>query len=208
MAVEYGLADPSGEPQAALTFPYEDGAVRLTGNLLRREFPFAERNLGARVINAKPTDEFPRLFIRFSDRQTQVRIQISPDPDVSFVTPDGRLYCTEPLAPDTYTVLFDSRGASISIQELAVSLRIIGQLDEQLDPAIEANLSRVRAAAELTVEEYAGRAPIAVKNEAVVRLASYLYDTDYYPNSAFERSGAKGLLARFRTHTAAVIEGA
>ena len=68
-------------------------------------------------------------------------------------------------------------------------------------------LTRLLAVGQAEVARYAGNAPEEVRDEAVVRLAAYLYDQ---PNagrnanyaSAFRNSGAASLLAQWRIHRA------
>ena len=71
-------------------------------------------------------------------------------------------------------------------------------------------LTRLLAVATAMVEKHAPNAPEAVQNEAVVRVASYLFDQ---PNasarqaysSAFRNSGARGLLLPWRVHGLGVV---
>ena len=92
--------------------------------------------------------------------------------------------------------------------QLAQSLRLIAgdTLPEPLDSIIQ----RLLAACTALVESYAEAAPDAVKNEAVVRLAGYLYEAApgrSYANG-MDLSGARSLLAPYRTRRAAALPDA
>ena len=110
--------------------------------------------------------------------------------------------------------------ATITAEELAAEIGIY--LDARPD-----DISRARRLLEVArekVEEYAPRAPIALKNEAIIRFAGYLTGSDYggvasesvgprsvaytppSTNAAmFRNSGAAGLLTRWKRRRAGGI---
>ena len=74
-------------------------------------------------------------------------------------------------------------------------------------------ITRLLAVYRVVVEKYAPAAPAAIQNEALIRLAGYLYDKPTAPRGtgysrALTNSGAAGLLLPYRTHRAGpVAEG-
>ena len=85
--------------------------------------------------------------------------------------------------------------------QLAVELRIIASETDDIDAGIAAVLDRALAAAVASVEDYA---PAALQDEAVVRLASVLYDRAGHEGrggNPFVQSGAAFLLSPHRTRS-------
>ena len=77
--------------------------------------------------------------------------------------------------------------------------------------AVGAVLGRIDATARTLVEAYAPDAPEAIANEAYVRLAGWLYDSD--PSganpggpAAMRASGAAALLGQFRVRRGGLIQ--
>ena len=94
---------------------------------------------------------------------------------------------------------------TLTIAQLATALRV-GTSTEEAEI-----LTRLLAASTETVGLYAPSAPDAIANEAVVRLAGYLYDQ---PNvggrgttNALRNSGATALLAQWRVQRATLLTG-
>ena len=94
---------------------------------------------------------------------------------------------------------------TITRQQLAVSLGVLGSLTDSLSAEQESILSRLQSAAEDVVKLTAPAAPVAVANEAVVRLVGYWFDTDPSESprrtgggNAMASSGAAQLLAKWR----------
>lgn len=61
---------------------------------------------------------------------------------------------------------------------LAVALRIVVSEGETLTSGQTATLDRLLATASTLVEQYAPDAPDSLQNEAAIRIAGYLFDTD------------------------------
>ena len=85
---------------------------------------------------------------------------------------------------------------------LAVALRIVVSEGETLTTGQTATLDRLLAAASTLVEQYAPHAPASLHNEAAIRIAGYLFDTDPAESrrvaSPLLYSGAAALLSRCR----------
>ena len=100
---------------------------------------------------------------------------------------------------------------TVTVAELAVSLRIIAEVDGAIDPAVAAVLTRHRAAAVALVEHYAPLAPAAVQDEAATRVVGYLHDAPagiIRTVNVARASGATALLAPWRgTGAAAAPSG-
>ena len=98
---------------------------------------------------------------------------------------------------------------TITALQLAAELRISDGTTALIEPQASI-ISRVLGTATAIVERYAPNAPESIQNEAVVRLAAFLYDAP--PGSstrfvnAFDLSGAKALLASYRSLRASAIE--
>jgi len=89
----------------------------------------------------------------------------------------------------------------------------LGDALKLTSPDVEeiATLTRLVAVAAAHAERWAPNAPEAILNEAVIRMAGYLYDspTAHAGNyaGAFSRSGAEAVLAPWRNHRAGVLGG-
>ncbi len=91
---------------------------------------------------------------------------------------------------------------TVTPDNLADALRVKAG-DTPLTAAQTSILARVHASAVALVTAAAPEAPVAVANEAVIRLAGWLYDTDPAQSTRaatdpMQRSGAAALLARWR----------
>lgn len=88
--------------------------------------------------------------------------------------------------------------------QLAVAIRLATAETDTLQTGQAAVLDRLLAVATAAVEKYAETAPAEVQNEAAIRFAAWLFDTD--PSevrrtaSPLIASGAASLLASYRTH--------
>ena len=98
---------------------------------------------------------------------------------------------------------------SRSLSELAVDLRV-GDGDAPTG-AVLAVLTRIAATASALVERFAPDAPEAIHNEAYIRLAAWLYDSD--PSgaspggrSAMRASGAAALLSPYKVRPGGLIQ--
>ena len=95
--------------------------------------------------------------------------------------------------------------AVITVQELGAAIRA-GQSTEET-----AEVTRLHAYVTAAVDRYAPQAPDAIKSEAMVRLAGYLYDMPNagrgmgYANT-LRNSGAKDMLLPYRSHRAGRVE--
>ena len=90
---------------------------------------------------------------------------------------------------------------TITAAQLAAALRLSGTTEETNE------VTRLLAVATELVTNHAPDAPDAVANEAVVRLAGYLFDQPFAPGTeryanAFRNSGAASLLVRYRVRRA------
>lgn len=95
---------------------------------------------------------------------------------------------------------------AVTNADLAVALGIIGAADEAIDDALGARLKRSREAASTLLMRIAPAAPEAVMDEALVRYAGYLWDSDpsrRFASDPVMASGAGALLARWRHVTVA-----
>ena len=96
----------------------------------------------------------------------------------------------------------------VTAQDIAIALRLSTDgLD--LDAAQTAQLERLAGVASALVESYAPNAPSSIKDEASIRIASYLFDVApdaaYAPQNAFAHSGAMALLSFWREQRATPI---
>ena len=96
---------------------------------------------------------------------------------------------------------------AISAKDLAVALRL-GSSAEEL-----AQVTRLLAYATEAVEKHSPLAPEAAANEAVIRIAGYLYDAPTSSRGAgyaavLRNSGAAGMLLPYRVHRAGSTSGA
>ena len=97
-----------------------------------------------------------------------------------------------------------------TVAQLGADLRIGDGLIAPTGAA-GAVLGRVDATARALVEAYAPDAPDAIQNEAYVRLAGWLYDSDPSGASpggraAMRASGAAALLGQFRVRRGGLIQ--
>ena len=98
---------------------------------------------------------------------------------------------------------------TLTIGEVAVAIRAATATDSVPGP-IQTVLGFIVPAATAVVLRHAPQAPDAVHNAALVRLAGWLFDadpTDSRIADAITVSGAANLLAQWRVHRAAVVEG-
>ena len=100
---------------------------------------------------------------------------------------------------------------TITLAQLAGHLRVGDGTTEPTGP-VGLVLTRVLAAAVAVVEHHAPNAPEAIQNEAAVRLAGWLYDSD--PAGAnpggpqgLRASGAGSLLGPWRAPSAGAVRG-
>jgi len=96
---------------------------------------------------------------------------------------------------------------TITNAELAVAIRAAATEDDIPAP-VAAVLSFLAAAAAALVIDYAPKAPDAMHNAAVIRLAGWMFDadpTDSTVGRALQVSGAGPLLARWREQRAAAV---
>lgn len=92
---------------------------------------------------------------------------------------------------------------TLSLSALALALRVIVRTGASIDDGRREILTGLMAASTLEVEGYAPSAPSETQNEAVKRMAGYLFDqapagrrSMDAPN-AFILSGARALLSRY-----------
>ena len=94
---------------------------------------------------------------------------------------------------------------TLTADELASAIRIT----LPLNVVLAVRVGSLLGAATAMVQEYAGEAPDAVHNEAVIRVAGYLHDNDPARNRRFADvlalSGAVSILAIFRVQRAIAI---
>ena len=99
---------------------------------------------------------------------------------------------------------------AVTLADLAVDLRVITNPEDTIEPGQIVILTRLLAVAETLVSERAAGAPAALKDSAVISLASYLYDkptagaAGRYAN-AFVNSGAASLLSNYIRRRAKAI---
>ena len=97
---------------------------------------------------------------------------------------------------------------ALTVAQLSAALRIGDGTAEPEEPVLSI-LTRLKGVGEALVENDAPDAPDAIKDEAVIRVAGYLYDQPEAPSmagyaSAMKNSGAASLLSRWgkrRVHT-------
>ena len=98
---------------------------------------------------------------------------------------------------------------TITAIELAAAMRIGDGSTALVEPQASV-ISRLLASATTIVERYAPNAPTAIQNEAVVRVAGYLYDAPPGASartaSAMRDSGAMALLSPWRIIRAVAVE--
>ena len=91
---------------------------------------------------------------------------------------------------------------ALTTAQLADALRL-----DAADAKVAGQLQRIQPAAEAAVLRFAPQAPEAIRDEATIRLAGYLYDAPTVPQpgialttAPLRASGAAGLLAPYRRH--------
>lgn len=94
----------------------------------------------------------------------------------------------------------------ITVSALAAAIRADETVTE-----ITAEVTRLRSTASAMIEKYADAAPVSIKNEACVRLCGYWYDAPQASRGAayadaFANSGAKAMLAPYRSRRAGLCE--
>ena len=100
----------------------------------------------------------------------------------------------------------------IAAAALAVDLRLIVDAAEydQLPSGQRENVERVRETAATMVRKFAPDAPAAIADEAVVRLACYLFDVPAsdvkFTQSPMRHSGAGALLSPYRVRRLVGVE--
>ena len=215
--VSYGLADDAGV--IAVERDYDGAVVVLEKGLRRRRFLFTVLQIDGAPDDLSTAAGKTRPFVRFENRQSGLDYYVEMNaeafsvPSPFLASTDDRFFIS-PILPAglSFVLQVDSRDAGVSVQEIAIALRIITDLSEQLDQAIQLRLTSLRGVAEAEIAAFAPRAPAAIKIEATIRFCSYLYDVDGAGNfgsrTAFRQSGAQGLLAPYQTHSAAIIENA
>ena len=99
---------------------------------------------------------------------------------------------------------------AVSLADLAVDLRVITNPEDTIEPGQIVILTRLLAVAETLVSERAAGAPEALKDSAVISLASYLYDkptagaAGRFANS-WVNSGAASVLSNYIRRRARAI---
>lgn len=99
---------------------------------------------------------------------------------------------------------------AVSVNSLALDLRLITNPEDTIEPGQIVILTRLLAVAETLVSERAAGAPEALKDSAVILLASYLYDkptvgqSGRYANS-WVNSGAASVLSNYIRRRAKAI---
>ena len=98
---------------------------------------------------------------------------------------------------------------AVTAQDIAIALRIVTSSTDDLDDAISEQLTRLASVASALVSAYAPNAPDEIKDEAAIRIASYLFDVSpgavNAPQNAFVHSGAQSLLSFWREQRATPI---
>lgn len=102
---------------------------------------------------------------------------------------------------------------AVTVGDIALSLRLIPEPTSELDPGQSAILTRLLGVADAFVDLQIPDAPVAIQDESVIRMASYLYDVepgrgrrDSYSN-AWVNSGAGALATLWRPQAASGSEG-
>ena len=91
--------------------------------------------------------------------------------------------------------------------QLAAAIRVGTDFDA-LEPALQGVLSRLNRMSRATVQSHTANAPEDVEDEAVIRLAGYLYDAPTVTRfgQAFRESGALALVDPWKVRGAAVVD--
>ena len=98
---------------------------------------------------------------------------------------------------------------AVSIGELAVALRLTDG-SEPVEPQLSI-LNRLMGVAEAHVTLLAPNAPVAVRDEATIRMAAYMFDSPPAPGgdrhaNAWRNSGAGALVARWISRRAEPVQ--
>ena len=98
---------------------------------------------------------------------------------------------------------------ALTIDALATAMR----LDIPLEPETTALLTRLLGVGRAIVDLHAEQAPEAVQDEAIIRIAAYLYDMPEAPAGtryamAWRNSGAASLLGPWIVRSASIINAA
>ena len=96
---------------------------------------------------------------------------------------------------------------AVTDAQMAAAIRA-GVDFQELEPAVQGVITRLNRAARIVVQTHTDRAPEDVEDEAVIRVAGYLYDA---PNvtrfgQAFRESGAMALVDPWKIRGASVVE--
>ena len=96
---------------------------------------------------------------------------------------------------------------AVTVTQLQTALR----LDGASTPEISAVLTRLIGVGTAYVEKVASGAPDDIKDESIIRMASYLYDQPPAPSgmrysAAFRNSGAAALVAPWRSRRLGSVE--
>ena len=98
----------------------------------------------------------------------------------------------------------------VTAADLAIELRISVDGDD-LDDAQTAVMTRLVSVATALVDSYAGDAPDAIQEEAIIRVGAFLYDvvpgSSNAPQNAMVSSGAQALLSPWRVQRGWIIGG-
>ena len=99
---------------------------------------------------------------------------------------------------------------AITVGDLAVDLRLATSVDSTLPAAQTLILTRLLATAETMVAERASSAPSALRDQATIAIAAFMYDKPSSPagtrySNAWASSGASEILSRYITRRALVI---
>ena len=99
---------------------------------------------------------------------------------------------------------------AVDVTQLGAALRITDGSAEPVEP-IRSILSRYLGVGQALVEQQAAAAPEAIQDEAIIRMAAYLYDSPPAAAGsgfadAWRNSGASALVLRWRVIRASVGE--
>ena len=99
---------------------------------------------------------------------------------------------------------------AVTTIELAIALRVLVDVNDPINSAQEMELERINTFATQVVEDRAPSAPDVYKNEAIIKLAGYIYDQPTSPGgtlwaNAFRNCGAGTILASFIERRALVV---
>ena len=100
---------------------------------------------------------------------------------------------------------------AVTVGQLAVELRIVTDPESDIPDGQEAIITRLLATAVRTIQDRASGAPQDLKDQAVIVLASYLYDRPSAAagagfSNAWLNSGAESILSRYVVRRATVLD--